>query len=188
MANIIKIKRNATSAAPTSLSNAELAFSEANQKLYYGLGAQVIEIGGSGAFVTLGTPQTVTGAKTFDSPIVATLSGNATTATQLQNPRNFSLVGDVTAAAIAFNGSANVTLTTVLSSTGVMAGTYTKLSVDEQGRVRTATKASFSDLDSPVGTINFNNQRLTALALPASASDAATRRYVDDQVSAFLAL
>ena len=47
------------------------------------------------------------------------LSGNATTATtatQLANSRNFSLSGDITSAAVGFNGTGNVTLTTSIGA------------------------------------------------------------------------
>lgn len=67
--------------------------------------------------------------------ITAGLNGNASTATALQNSRNFSAAGDVTAEAVGFNGTGNVVLTTVLSNTGVTAGAYTKVTVDAKGRV-----------------------------------------------------
>jgi hypothetical protein len=74
MANKIRIKRRATGAAgaPASLENAELAFNEVDNVLYYGKGtggvdgtATTIEaIAGSGAFLTLSSDQTITGNKT----------------------------------------------------------------------------------------------------------------------------
>ena len=51
--------------------------------------------------------------------ITAALSGNATTATTLATGRNFSLTGDVTAAAISFNGSAAVALSTAIAAGAV---------------------------------------------------------------------
>ena len=42
--------------------------------------------------------------------ITAALTGNATTATTLATARNFSITGDITAAAVSFNGSGNVVL------------------------------------------------------------------------------
>ena len=47
------------------------------------------------------------------------LSGNATTATTLASNRNFSITGDVTASAVAFNGSGNVALSTSLAADSV---------------------------------------------------------------------
>ncbi len=47
MANTIRIKRSTGSSAPTTLENAELAFSEGNEVLYIGKGT-----GGSGGSAT----------------------------------------------------------------------------------------------------------------------------------------
>lgn len=79
--------------------------------------------------------------------ITAALVGNASTATTLQNSRDFSITGDVVASAQTFNGASNVTLTTELTETGVAAGTYTKVEVDAKGRVISATApTSIADL------------------------------------------
>ena len=80
----IRIKRSTGSTAPSSsdLANAELAFTEGNDILYYGEGtsgsnaASVIKIGGSGAFVDLTSAQSVAGNKTFSNNVV--VSGNLT--------------------------------------------------------------------------------------------------------------
>lgn len=77
MANTIRIKRSTGSSAPTSLANAELAFSEGNAVLHYGTGTggaggsatSIIKIGGAGAFVTLDTAQTISGNKTFTGTV-----------------------------------------------------------------------------------------------------------------------
>ena len=73
MANTIRIKRSTGSTAPTSLENAELAYAEGTNILYYGTGtggaggaATAIEaIGGDGYYSTLSTNQTVSGNKTY---------------------------------------------------------------------------------------------------------------------------
>jgi hypothetical protein len=81
MANTLRIKRRSAAGAtgaPSSLENAELAYNEADDTLYYGKGtggdggtATTIEaIAGSGAYLTKGTDQTVTGNKTFSGTIV----------------------------------------------------------------------------------------------------------------------
>jgi hypothetical protein len=93
MANTLRIKRRATgnAGAPTSLENAELAFNEVDNILYYGKGsggaggsATTVEaIGGYGAYTTLSTAQTVTGDKTFSGVvIVPTPSANTHAATK----------------------------------------------------------------------------------------------------------
>ena len=75
MANQIRIKRRASTGAtgaPASLKNAELAFNEADNILYYGYGddgngnaTSIIGIGGDGSVVSLSGTQTVTGNKTY---------------------------------------------------------------------------------------------------------------------------
>lgn len=77
MANTFRIKRRVTGlpGSPAGLKNAELAYNEVEDILYYGKGistldnaATVIAIGGAGllsAYMTLGTTQTVSGDKTF---------------------------------------------------------------------------------------------------------------------------
>ena len=87
----IRIKRSTGSTAPSSsaLANAELAFTEGDDILYYGEGtsgsnaASVIKIGGSGAFCDLTTAQTVAGNKTFSNDVTVTgnLTVNGTTTT-----------------------------------------------------------------------------------------------------------
>ena len=79
MANQIRIKRRNSSGAagaPSSLKNAELAFNEANNVLYYGYGddgsgnaTSIIGIGGDGSVVSLSGTQTVSGDKTFSGDV-----------------------------------------------------------------------------------------------------------------------
>jgi hypothetical protein len=94
MSNTIRIKRRSsgTTDAPSSLENAELAFNEVGDVLYYGKGsggaggtATTVEaIAGSGAFTTLATAQTITGNKTFSGvTIVPTPTANAHATTKL---------------------------------------------------------------------------------------------------------
>jgi hypothetical protein len=91
MANTIRIKRRATGAvgAPAGLANAELAFNEVDNTLYYGKGTggaggtatTVDAIGGSGAFATLTSNQTISGDKTHTGSLTAvtqTSSDNST--------------------------------------------------------------------------------------------------------------
>lgn len=94
MANTLRIKRRSSvgsAGAPTTLENAELAFNEADNILYYGTGTggaagsatSVIAIAGYGAYTTLGTSQTITGNKTFSGTvIVPTPSANTHAATK----------------------------------------------------------------------------------------------------------
>ena len=87
MANTVRIKRRASgnAGAPTSLANAELAYNEVDDVLYYGKGTggaggtatSIPAIGGPGAYLTLSTAQTVSGNKTFTGSVDLTGS-NAT--------------------------------------------------------------------------------------------------------------
>ena len=94
MANTLRIKRRASGSpgAPSSLNNAELAYNEVDDILYYGKGtggeggsATTVEaIGGAGAVVTLSGTQTVTGNKTFSGDVtVPTPTSNGHAATKL---------------------------------------------------------------------------------------------------------
>lgn len=88
MSNTIRIKRRAAGGAPgspTSLENAELAYNEQDDILYYGKGTggaggtatQIIAIAGFGAYLTLLGNQTVSGNKTFTgTTIVPTPENN----------------------------------------------------------------------------------------------------------------
>jgi len=96
MANTLRIKRRSSSAAPgvdgLTLQNAELAFNEADDTLYYGKGTggaggtatSIIAIAGYGAYITIGTEQTITGNKTFSGTIaIPTPTANAHATTKL---------------------------------------------------------------------------------------------------------
>lgn len=65
-------------------------------------------------------------------------SGNVETANRLKDPRNISLGGDGTGV-VSFDGSQDVVLNLALTSTGVTAGTYMKVTVDSKGRVSGGT-------------------------------------------------
>lgn len=94
MANTIRIKRRGSgnAGAPASLENAELAYNEVDDVLYYGKGtggaggtATTVEaIAGAGAYVSISGAQTITGNKTFSGLVlVPTPTANAHAATKL---------------------------------------------------------------------------------------------------------
>lgn len=114
MANPIRIRRREAGdlGAPSELLNAELAFNEVGEVLYYGKGTggaggtatTVIPIGGTGAFVNLTGAQTISGNKTFTGTVDlsgATIASLATT-------------GNVT---VGGNLTVNGTTTTINSTT-----------------------------------------------------------------------
>lgn len=78
MSNTVRIKRRTSgnAGAPSTLKNAELAYNEVDDVLYYGRGADasgdattIPAIAGTGAFVSLSTTQTINGSKTFSGSL-----------------------------------------------------------------------------------------------------------------------
>jgi hypothetical protein len=189
MANTIRIKRRDASGgagAPSTLQNAELAFNEASNILYYGTGTgvggvatSIIAIAGNGAYVDLSSNQTIGGTKTFSNTITGSVSGNAGTATTWQTARDLSLTGDVTATLSNVNGSGNVSATATLANSGVVAGAYTKVTVNAKGLVTTGATAVLADLGTTTADFSMNGFKITNLADPINDQDAATKYYVD---------
>jgi phage-related tail fiber protein len=186
MANTLRIKRRASGSpgAPASLANAELAFNEVDEVLYYGKGTggaggtatTTPAIAGAGAFLTLSTAQTVSGNKTFTGDVIVPTQLTADSSTKaattafvkaqnyLTGNQSITYTGDATG-----SGTTSVTLT--LASVGT-AGTYTKVTTDAKGRVTagttlsatdipTLTSAKISDFDTQVRT-----SRLDQMAAP----------------------
>lgn len=101
MANTLRIKRRASgdAGAPSSLANAELAFNEVDDTLYYGEGTggaggtatSILAIGGSGAFTTLNTAQTISGNKTF----TGTLDFSSATVATFETTGNVTVGGNL---------------------------------------------------------------------------------------------
>jgi hypothetical protein len=202
-APILKIKRGTT--VPSSLLAGELALNTAAKVLYAGDGTNVLTIGGDGAFVDKSSAQTIGGVKTFSETIVGSVNGNAATATALATGRDISVSGDATGTASSFSGAANAEIALTLASVGT-AGTYTKVTTDAKGRVTSGTTLEASDIPTltaekisdfdtqvrtsrldqmaaPTASVALNAQKITGLADPSSATDAATKGYVDSAVS-----
>jgi hypothetical protein len=85
MANTVRIKRSTSTDTPTTLANAEIAYSESSDKFFIGVGTggaggsatTIMAIGGKGAFADLASAQTVAGIKTFSSsPVVPTVTSS----------------------------------------------------------------------------------------------------------------
>lgn len=191
MSNTIRIKRRANgggAGAPSTLANAELAFNEQTNVLYYGTGTggaggsatSIIAIGGNGAFVDTSSDQTIGGNKTFSNTVTGSVSGNAGTATKWATARDLSLTGDGTATLTAVDGSANVSGALTLATVNSNVGTFLKTTVNAKGLVTAATTANINDLTAPSADYGFNNFKITSLADPVSAQDAATKNYVDN--------
>jgi hypothetical protein len=189
MSNTIRIKRRASggAGAPTSLDNAELAFNEVDDVLYYGKGTggaggtatSVIPIAGPGQFVDKSTNQTIGGTKTFSSLIGGSIDGNAGTATKWQTARNLSLTGDGSATLTNVDGSAAVSAALTLATVNANVGTFTKVTVNAKGLVTAAVAATLNDMAAPTSDYSMNNRKLTNLAAPTADTDAANKGYVD---------
>lgn len=132
MSNTIRIKRRATGlgGAPSSLKNAELAFNEVDNVLYYGTGTDVngdantvISIGGTGAFVSLSDTQTVTGDKTFSGTVALGSSATAATKSQSDNSTSVATTAYVDTAIAGVGGTLTVAGDT--ANTQVVVGTDT---------------------------------------------------------------
>lgn len=139
MANILRIKRRAGSGltgAPSSLKNAELAFNEADNTLYYGFGDDgsgnansIPAIGGTGAFVSLGTEQTISGNKTFSGTIIVpTPSANTHATTKLYVDGSISNVNNTianiaTSFTVAGDSGSNQTITSGSDTLTIVGGT-----------------------------------------------------------------
>jgi hypothetical protein len=189
MSNTIRIKRRANgggAGAPSTLANAELAFNEQTNVLYYGTGTggaggsatSIIPIAGSGAFVDTSSTQTVGGTKTFSNTIVGSVDGNAGTATKLATARTISVSGDADGSA-SFDGSANADIAITLDTVNSNIGAFTKVTINAKGLATAGSQASLSDLSSPTSSFSFGSQVLTNLADPVNAQDGATKSYVD---------
>lgn len=189
MANTIRIKRRTSggSGAPASLENAELAFNEVSEVLYYGQGTggaggsatSIIPIAGTGAFVDLTSTQTITGTKTFSNTITGSVSGSAGSADSLTTGRTISITGDIAYTSGAFDGTTNVTGTGTLATVNSNVGTYTKITINGKGLATAGSQASLSDLSAPTADFDFGAFKITNLANPTGDQDAATKYYVD---------
>lgn len=208
MSNILRIRRRSSSGAPgapSSLENAELAYNEADNTLYYGTGTggaggaatSVISIGGTGAFTTLGTTQTVTGNKTFSGTIVVpTPTSNTHAATKAYVDSvtgalatSFTVAGDSGSSQTITSGTDTLTIsggtglssvagitdtvTINLDNTAVTFGSYGTAStvatftVDAQGRLTAAANSSINITASQVS--NFDEAAQDAIGTLISA-------------------
>ena len=106
--------------------------------------------------VTIGADGTMTIGKASEA--VA-----ADTATTLATGRTISVAGDATGTSPVFDGSASVTIPLVLANSGVVAGTFTKVTVDAKGRV-TEGVANLTAADIPELTLSKISDAGTAAA------------------------
>lgn len=122
MANIIKIKRGLkANLASLELLPGEFGVALDTQEVYVGDDQGVVR------------------------PIKASASGSVDQADKLSVPRKIEATQDATGYAM-FDGSADVQIALTLANSGVSAGTYTKLTVNQKGLVTAGGTLSKSDL------------------------------------------
>lgn len=192
MANTIRIKRSASTAAPGTLANAELAYSENSSKLFIGVGTggeggsatAVVAIGGPGAYTTIDTTQTISGAKTFSGSV--DLGASAVAATK--SPGNNSTAVATTAYVDAATGaldlgvvgdSGSVSIDHATESLGIYGGTgLTSVAADNAVTINldnTAVTPGSYGSSSAIPTFTVDAQgRLTAAGTASVASTLTT--------------
>ena len=144
--NTITGLTNSNLSGTAAISNANLANSSTT------IGSTAIALGASST--TLSGLTSVT-----STSFVGALTGNADTATTLATSRTLAVTGDVAGSA-SFNGSANASIATTLSVTGVTAGTYGSASthpviiVDSKGRLTSATNTTIAIASTQVTDFN----------------------------------
>lgn len=204
MANTLRIKRRAAgnTGSPSSLENAELAFNEVDDTLYYGKGsggaggsATTVEaIGGSGAFVTITTNQTsISGDKTFTGAVNVG-AATATTAATSDDSTKIATTAYVQAqgyleANTAITGATKAKITydadgLVTAGADLTAGDIPSLGSSKISDFDTSVRLSRLDqMAAPTGSVSMNSQKITNLATPVSDSDACTKGYTDSVVN-----
>lgn len=158
MANTIRIKRSTSTAVPTTLANAELAYSEQSSKLFIGVGTggvggsatSIVAIGGDGAYVTLDSSQTVSGGKTFTGSV--SLGSSATAATK--SPGNNSTSVATTAYVDAATGALDLA---VAGDSGTISIDHASETLGIYGGTGLTSVASDNNV-----TINLDNTAVSA--------------------------
>ena len=208
MPNIIRIKRRVSGAAgaPTGLKSAELAYNMADNTVYAGFGddgsgnaTAVKPIGGDGTFAKLDSPA-LTGTPTAPTPAGSDNSTKLATTAFIKGLGYLTTNNTITISGDA-SGSGTTAIALTLASVGT-AGTYAKVTTDAKGRVTSGTNLSATDIPTlsstkisdfdtqvrtsrldqmaaPTATVSLNAQKISNLADPTGAQDAATKAYVD---------
>jgi len=184
MANTLRIKRRSgggAAGAPTTLQNAELAYNEADDVLYYGKGtggiggaATTVEaIAGFGAYTSLGTTQTITGNKTFSGTIIVpvpTANTHASTkkyVDDLVTGINSNISAVATSFTVSGNTGTSQTITSGVDTLSIVGGTGLTSAASATDTitlnlVNTAVSAGSYGSASSIGTFTVDAQgRLT---------------------------
>lgn len=167
MASRILLKRSSTASsipAAGALQTGELAVNLTDQKLYSKTaGGAVVQVGFgnmTSSLVTAALGFTPYNASNPNGYITASASitgasgscsGNAATASKWATGRTIALSGDITGTSAAFDGSAALSFATTLANSGVVAGTYLKVTVDAKGRVTAGSAMLSGDVTGALG-------------------------------------
>ena len=194
----IRIKRRTSGAsgAPSSLANAELAYSEVDDILYYGKGtggsggsaSTIPAIAGTGAFLSLSGTQTVTGNKTFSGSVA--LGSSATASTPSSGDDSTSVATTAYVQAEGFltanqsitisgdaSGSGTTSISLTLANSGVSAGTTSGVTVNAKGLITGITALVAGDIPSLTHTkisdfdTGVQTNRIDQLANPTGSLD-----------------
>lgn len=90
--------------------------------------------------------QFIVGLQNGEKAIINPKDIAAATAKKLAALRNFSASGDATAPAVGFDGDKDLNLVLTLANSGVIAGTYPKVTVDVKGRVTGGSALTAADI------------------------------------------
>lgn len=120
----------------------------------------------------------------YANAFIGALQGNADTATKLAATKNIGITGKATATAAAFDGSANVNiditgLSVVASDISLTNGSFIVGDGSNVGAVTAKSSIPLSGFGAATANVAMGENRLTGLAEPINASDAATKAYVD---------
>jgi len=178
MANVLRIKRRTSGAtgAPESLENAELAFNEVDDTLYYGEGTggaggsatAPLAIAGPGAFATLTSAQTISGAKTFTGTLsvqAPSANGHATTKLYVDNliaDVNSNIAAVATSFTVAGDSGSSQTITSGIDTLTISGGTGLS-------SVASATDTITLNLDNTTVTAGTYGNANTAVTLTVDA-------------------
>lgn len=134
--------------------------------------------------------RTITGGWTFTQPVTGDVTGSAGSSAILDTARDFAITGDVTAAAVSFDGAANVSLASTLATVNLapQTDTFRKVTVNGKGLVTATSPVVSNDITTSLGYTPVNKAAdtmtgtLTLAADPVNSLEAATKSYVDGQV------
>ena len=195
------------SGAPSSLKTSEPAYNETDDTLYIGVGdngsgvaTSVIPLAGAGTFVNRTSDQSVSGVKTFaSSPVLPTPTAgdNSTKAATTAFVTTHVFDNAAPKESPTFTGTPTAptapvnTNTTQVATTAFVLAQAASTNPQPLGSAAVGTSTTFaradhvhavptlSELGAPTADVDYNGKKITGLADPVNAQDAATKNYVD---------